>query len=122
MKHHKTQNVIIEKAAVDVEMADIVKALNSNGCIRTLFCCQGTLKKDSNYLFEEGTCYVLMDITSLKSVYDLTEIVCKGRLGTLEIFWQADAMFGRPMWSIQVKTIEKREQLKKALIKWTKEQ
>ena len=68
MKHHKTQNVIIEKAAVDVEMADIVKALNSNGCIRTLFCCQGTLKKDSNYLFEEGTCYVLMDISPPKVI------------------------------------------------------
>ena len=52
---HKTKRIAIKVADIDEKIVPLVKWLNSFESVRTLYCCQGSLKTDKNF----NTAYIL---------------------------------------------------------------
>ena len=114
---HETQKVIIAKEDIDVEMVELIKALNKFPCIRTLYCCQGSEDEKGRLTY----CYTVFDCGSPKRLHDIARIISRPQLGTISIFYQSDALDGRIMWSLDINSVERRNLITKALNTWTNE-
>jgi len=112
---HTTKNVIIEKASVDEEMVELIKLFNRLADVRTLYCCQGDEYTDGSL----DNCYLVFDCGNTEILHRLAYTICRLQYGIIQIFWQSDAVYGRLMWSLNIRNIKNKQSIIAALKKWT---
>lgn len=67
-KSHKTTNMAVVRAPVDVNMVPLIKWLNSHIGITTLFCCQGDASLEKSERYSPYVMFISMSQESLVSI------------------------------------------------------